>query len=159
STVAVALDGCLAYEQLQRLGQERQALLDVNTAIGRHLKRDELFGAMAGCLRDLVPTERFGIELPIAGDRLQGHLLTPRGSRAEPTRRTILPGAGTACNWVMQNRQWMVAASRDELRERFPVTFRVMSAEEMESLCALPLVSGERCRGALFFMAAGKAAY
>jgi formate hydrogenlyase transcriptional activator len=159
SAVAVALDGCLAYEHLQRLGQERTALLDVNTAIGRHLERDELFGAMSLCLRDLVPTERFGIELPIEGDRLQGHLLTPRSATAEPTRPTVLPAAGTACHWVMQNRQWMVVSCLDELRDRFPVTFEVMRKEGMESLCAMPLVSGERCRGALFFMAARKGAY
>ncbi len=159
SSVAIALDGCLAYEQLQRQDQERTALLEVNAAVGRHLERDELFGAMAVCLRDLVPTERFGIELPIEGDRLQGHLLTPRSAKAEPTRPTVLPAAGTACNWVMEHQQWMVVASREELRERFPVTFDVMSEAGMESLCAVPLISGERCRGALFFMATRKAAY
>ena len=159
SSVAVALDGCLVYEQLQRQDQERLALLEVNAAVGRHLERDELFGAMALCLRGLLPTDRFGIELPIEGDRLQGHLLTPRGAKAEPTRPTVLPAAGTACHWVMQHRQWIVVSSRDELRERFPVTFDVMRGESMESLCAVPLVSGERCRGALFFMATRPAAY
>jgi formate hydrogenlyase transcriptional activator len=159
SSVAVALDSCLAYEQLQRLDQERKALLAVNAAVGRHLSRDALFGAMAGCLRDLVPTERFGIELPIEGDRLQGHLLTPRTTTAEPTRPTVLPGAGTACNWVLQNRRWVVTSSRDELREQFPVTFQIMKDGGMESLCAMPLISDERCRGVLFFMAARKAAY
>jgi len=158
-SVAVALDACLAYEQLRRLDQERKALLAVNAAVGRHLERDELFGAMAVCLRDLVPTERFGIELPIEGEQLQGHLLTPHGARAEPTRPTVLPAAGTACNWVIQNRQWMVAGSRAELRERFPITFEVMREQEMESLCAVPLISGERCRGALFFMATRRGAY
>ena len=159
SAVAISLDGCLAYEQLQRQDQERKALLEVNAAVGRHLERDELFGAMAVCLRDLVPTERFGIELPIEGDRLQGHLLTPRSAKAEPTRPTVLPAGGTVCSWVMQHRQWMVVSSLEELRERFPVTFDVMSDAGMESLCAVPLISGERCRGALFFMATRKAAY
>jgi formate hydrogenlyase transcriptional activator len=158
-SVAVALEGCIAYERLQRLDRERAALLEVNAAVGRHLERDELFGALARCLRELVPTERFGIELPIEGDRLQGHLLTPRGAGAEPTRPTVLPAAGTACDWVLRNRQWMVTATRDELRERFPITYDVMRAEEMESLCALPLVSGGRCRGVLFFMAARRGAY
>jgi formate hydrogenlyase transcriptional activator len=158
-SVAVALDGCLAYERLQRLDRERQALLAVNAATSRHLERDELFGAMAECLRSLVPTERFGIELPIEGDRLQGHLLTPRNAHAGPTSPTILPAAGTACDWVLRNRQWVVIGSRDQLQERFPVTHQVMSAEDMESLCALPLVSGERCRAVLFFMAARRGAY
>ncbi len=159
SSVAVALDTCLAYEQLERLDRERQALLAVNAAIGRHLERDELFGAMAGCLRDLVPTERFGIELPIEGNRLQGHLLTPRGPHAQPTRPTVLAAAGTACDWVLRNRRWLVTGTREELREDFPITFEVMRAEGMESLCAMPLVSGQRCRGVLFFMAARPGAY
>jgi formate hydrogenlyase transcriptional activator len=159
NSVAVAIDGCLAYEQLQRQDRERKALLEVTTAVGRHLERDDLFGAMAVCLRDLVPTERFGIELPIDGGRLQGHLLTPRGRDTEPTRPTVLPAAGTACDWVLQRRQWLVFATRDELRERFPVTFDVMREEGMESLCALPLISGERCPGVLFFMAARQGAY
>src|SRR5262245_8740995 len=158
-SVAIALDGCLAYERLERLGRERQALLEVNAAVGRHLERDELFGAMAECLRGLVPTERFGIELPIEGNRLQGHLLTPRGAQVEPTRPTILPASGTACDWVLRNREWLVTASRDELRERFPVTFEVMRDEGMESLCAMPLISGARCRAVLFFMAAQRGAY
>ena len=34
-----------------------------------------------------------------------------------------------------------------------------MQAEGMESLCVLPLITGERVRGALFFMAAVKGAY
>jgi formate hydrogenlyase transcriptional activator len=159
SAVAAAVDSCIAYERLARLDQERQALLAVNGAVARHLERDELFGAMAVCLRDLVPTERFGIELPIEGDRLQGHLLTPRPGTAEPTRPTVLPAAGTACDWVLRNRQWVVTATRNELRERFPITYDVMHGEGMESLCAMPLVSGERCRGVLFFMAARPAAY
>jgi formate hydrogenlyase transcriptional activator len=159
SSVALALDNCLGYEQLQRFGQERAALLDVNVSVGRHLERDELFGALAVSLRDLLPTERFGIELPIEGDRLQGHLLTPRSGMTEPTRPTVLAAAGTACNWVLRNRRWLVASSRDELRERFPTTFEIMQQGRMESLCALPLVTGERCRGVLFFMAAEAGAY
>src|SRR5262249_43021652 len=48
---------------------------------------------------------------------------------------------------------------RAELRTRFPVTFDVMSREGMQSLCAIPLLSGRRCLGVLFFMAAREAAF
>jgi hypothetical protein len=51
--------------------QELKSLLDVNVAVSRHLERDELFGAIASCLRNIVETDRFGIELPIDGKRLQ----------------------------------------------------------------------------------------
>ena len=144
---------------LQVLNAERQALLDVNRAISRHLERDELFGQIAACLSNLFETDRFGIELPIAGDRLQGHLLTPNAGDAIPTRVKVLPAEGTACDWVLQNRQWLVTASREEVRERFPLTYEVMSHEGMESLCAMPLISDEHARGVLYFMAARRAAY
>src|SRR2546426_1254740 len=148
-----------ADEQLRGLREEMEVLLDVNRAIGRHLERDELSGAMAACLRNVFETDRFGIELPIEGERLQGHLLTPSGERKQPTRVKVLPAQGTACNWVLQNRKWLVSSTREELRERFPLTFEVMAKENMESLCAMPLVSNDRPRGVLFFMAAREAAY
>jgi formate hydrogenlyase transcriptional activator len=159
SAVSTALDNFLSYEEQQRMSRELGALLEVNRAIGRHLRRDELFGALAGSLRDVLAADRFGIELPIDGDRLQGHLLAPHGGRVEPTEPHVLPAAGTACDWVLQQRKWLIFACRDELRERFPVTFDVMTREGMESLCAMPLLTGERCRGVLFFMAAQRSAY
>jgi formate hydrogenlyase transcriptional activator len=142
------------------LGRDELAvLLAINRAIGRHLERDQLFGAMATCLKTVVATDRFGIELPIEGDSLQGHLLTPRDGNEEPTQPTVLPAQGTACNWVLQHREWVIASCREELREPFPVTFEVMRSQSMESLCALPLVTGEKCRAVLFFMATAPGAY
>jgi formate hydrogenlyase transcriptional activator len=147
-------------EQRTVLGpDELAALLAINRAIGRHLRRDQLFGALATCLKTVVSTDRFGIELPIEGERLQGHLLTPHGVDEEPTRPTVLPAHGTACAWVLHHREWLVFSSRDELRERFPVTFDVMQTESMESLCALPLMTEDGCRAVLFFMAAAPGAY
>jgi formate hydrogenlyase transcriptional activator len=146
-------------ERLQQLTPEAAALLEMNRAIGGHLNRDQLFGALATCLSRLIQTDRFGIELPIEGDRLQGHLLSPRNGLIEPTRPGVMPAPGTACQWVIDHRQWLVSTSRDELRDRFPVTYDVMQREGMQSLCTLPLVTGDRCRGALFFMASGEGAY
>src|SRR5262249_41976292 len=140
--------------------QELKVLLDVNIAVARHLQRDELFGALASCLRKIIETDRFGIELPIeGGERLQGHLLTPRGASQERTEPTVLPSAGTACDWVIQNHRPYICSTREELRGRFPVTFNVMQSQGMESLCALSLETGKRCVGALFFMAARGGAY
>ena len=143
-----------------QLTLELSALLEMNRAIGRHRVRDELFGALASSLRTLIPTERFGIELPIEDGRLlQGHILSPRPAIQEPTQPTILPANGTVCDWVIQNRTLMITASVDNLRESFPVTFKVMTTGKMESLCAMPLISDDHCCGALFFMSATKGAY
>jgi len=156
---AAELERARAQQDVDLRNKELAALLEINRAIGRHLERDHLFGALAGCLKTVVPSERFGIEIPIEGDRLQGHILSGVPSAGEPTEPTILPAAGTACDWVLQTHQWFIAGCREELRERFPVTYDVMTGQGMESLCALALVSGERNRGALFFMAAAKDAY
>jgi transcriptional regulator with GAF, ATPase, and Fis domain len=79
ASVASALAACLSREALESRSREAAALLEVNRAIGRHLDRDELFGALARCLRDVVPTQRFGIELPTDAARA--------GTRADPPDR------------------------------------------------------------------------
>ncbi len=157
----VELERMRMMENLQALNNERQALLDVNRAVGRHLERDELFGTLAACLRTLFEMDRFGIELPIEGNRLQGHLLSPNTAEKGPipTRLKILDANGTACNWVLQNKQWLVTSALAEVREQFPLTFEVMRHEGMESLCAMPLISGDYARGVMYFMATRREAY
>ena len=145
--------------QVQLLNAELTTLLDINRTTGRHLDRDSLFGALAQCLKTLVPTERFGIELPIEGARLQGHILSTLPNQGGPVQTTLLPAAGTACDWVLRERTLYIVGSRDETRERFPTTHEVMAGESLESLCVLPLVSADRPVGALFFMTAEKYAY
>ncbi len=157
--LAIALDNCLAYETLSRQGRELEALLGVNVAIRRRLSRDDLFNTLAECLRDLLPSDRMGIELPVSGDRLETHILNSQRHRDPSDRVQQLPSAGTACRWAQENREWRAAASRDELKEAFPVTYDVMLREGMESLCAIPLISGDQSIGVLFFMAARKGAY
>jgi formate hydrogenlyase transcriptional activator len=159
ASIAVAVDHCGAYEELGRRRDEQAALLEINRAVARHLHRDELFGTLAECLRDLLPSDRFGIELPVAGDKLRAYVLATRSATSASVQVEELPSAGTACRWTEETRQWLIASSREELRERFPVTFDVMKREGMQSVCAMPLLSGERSLGVLFFMAAREAAF
>ena len=148
-----------AHADLRRLNLETAALLNVNRAIGHHLHRNVLFGALADCLQMVVPTDRFGIVLPCENDQLQGYLLTQRDVRSESLQSTLFSREGTATEWVLQHREWYVAAARDEMRDRFPATQRVMQEAEMQSLCEMPLVTGARILGSLFFMSSAKAAY
>src|SRR3989475_4005613 len=159
ASIAVAVDHCAAYEELGRLRDEQAALLEVNRTVARHLHRDELFATLAQCLRDVLPSDRFGIELPVAGDKLRAYVLSTRSGRSARPQVEERPSAGTACRWTEETRQWLIASSREELRERFPVTFDVMKREGMQSVCAIPLLSSERCLGVLFFMAASEAAF
>jgi len=159
ASIAVAVEHCAAYEELGRLRDEQAALLEINRAVARHLHRDELFATLAQCLRDVLPSDRFGIELPVEGDKLRAHVLSTGNATTGPAQVEELPAAGTACRWTEETRQWLIASSREELRERFPVTFDVMKREGMQSVCAIPLLSSECCLGVLFFMAAREGAF
>jgi formate hydrogenlyase transcriptional activator len=137
---------------------ELQALLEINQSSTRHLRREELFGTLAACVKPLLPTERFGIEVPTGPETLRVHVLAMDCPTSSPMIEEF-PSAGTACRWAQENRQRYVASCRDELRKLFPTTFAVMERERMESLCALPLLREERSFGALFFMSTAHDAY
>lgn len=148
-----------AHADQQRANVETEALLEITRAVGHHLHRDVLFGALADCLKSAVPNERFGVVLPGEGGQVQACILTKHDARTEGAPPILLDAAGAAAAWVMEHSEWYVAGERAALRERFPGTDALMKQEGMESLCVLPLVAGERVRGALFFMAEGKGAY
>ncbi len=133
-------------------------MLSINQSSTRHLRRADLFGELARSVKPLLPCERFGIEVPTGPESLRVHVL----ALDQPSRGPMIeefPSAGTACRWAQEERQRYVAASREELRQRFPMTNVVMEREGMESLCALPLLREERSFGALFFMSTERDAY
>ncbi len=152
------LDLATARQDLDLAYGQLRALLEINQSTTRHLSREALFGAMAACVKPLLPTERFGIEVPTGPETLRVHVLALDRPSSSPMIEDF-PSAGTACRWAQENRQWYVAATREEVRERFPMTFVVMEREGMESLCALPLLREERSFGALFFMSTARGAY
>jgi formate hydrogenlyase transcriptional activator len=124
----------------------------------RHLRRSDLFAELARSVKPLLACERFGIEVPTGPESLRVHVL----ALDQPARGPMIEefsSAGTACRWAQEQRQRYIAASREELRERFPMTNLVMEREGMESLCALPLLREERSFGALFFMSTRRGAY
>ncbi len=147
-----------ARQNLDLAYGELQALLEINQSTTRHLHRGDLFAELARCVKPLLPTERFGIEVPSGPESLRVHVL----ALDQPARGPMIedfPSAGTACRWAQENRKWYVANARTELHDRFPMTHAVMEREGMESLCALPLLREERSFGALFFMSTQRGAY
>jgi formate hydrogenlyase transcriptional activator len=139
--------------------EELQALLEINQSTTRHLRRDDLFAALADCVKPLLPpTERFGIEVPTGPETLRVHVLAMDRPSGSPMIEEF-GSAGTACRWAQEQRSHYVASCREEMRTRFPVTCDVMEREGMESLCALPLIRENRSFGALFFMSSTIGAY
>src|SRR2546428_11546265 len=110
ASMAAALEHCAAYEEVSRLRDEQAALLEVNRAVGRHLHRDELFATLADCLRDLLPCDRFGIELPVANGKLRAHVLSSRSAKTAPVQVEELPSAASACPRGRGRRQSVITA-------------------------------------------------
>ncbi|MFI5318698.1 MAG: sigma 54-interacting transcriptional regulator [Myxococcota bacterium] len=147
-----------AQQDLDLAYSELKALLQINLSSTRHLRRSDLFAELARSVKPLLACERFGIEVPTGPESLRVHVL----ALDQPARGPMIEefsSAGTACRWAQEQRQRYIAASREELRERFPMTNLVMEREGMESLCALPLLREERSFGALFFMSTRRGAY
>ncbi|MBM4383077.1 MAG: sigma 54-interacting transcriptional regulator [Deltaproteobacteria bacterium] len=147
-----------AQQSLDLAYGELQALLAINQSSTKHLRRADLFAELARSVKPLLACERFGIEVPTGPESLRVHVL----ALDQPARGPMIeefPSAGTACRWAQEQRQRYVAASRDELRARFPMTHVVMEREGMESLVALPLIREDRSFGALFFMSTHVNAY
>ncbi len=148
-----------ARQSLDLAYSELKALLEINQSTTKHLYREDLFGALAECVKPLLPpTERFGIEVPTGPESLRVHVLALDRPSSGPMIEEF-GSAGTVCRWAQEVRQWFVSGSVSEIRERFPTTYTVMSREGMESLCALPLLREERSFGALFFMSTKPRAY
>jgi len=148
-----------AHEELQRSHAETQALLEVTRAVGHHLQREVLFAALGECLGGIVPTDAFGIVLPLEGKRLQAYILNRQNIKSEVDPPLITDAYGAAADWVMSERHWFVGGAREELLGRFPRTHCMMAREKMESICSLPLIAGHRVRGVLFFLSSAKGAY
>ncbi|MEW6271740.1 MAG: sigma 54-interacting transcriptional regulator [Thermodesulfobacteriota bacterium] len=137
---------------------ELQALLEINQSATRHLSREALFDALAACVKPLLRTERFGIEVPTGPETLRVHVLALDRPSSSPMIEDF-ESQGTVCRWAQEQRRIYVAASREQIRTAFPRTFAVMEREGMESLCALPLLRESRSFGALFFMSVARDAY
>src|SRR3989454_5517963 len=112
ASMAAALEHCVAYEEVSRLRDEQAALLEINRAVARHLHRDELFAALADCLRDLLPSDRFGIELPVGNGKLRAHVLSSRNAKTAPVQIEELPSAGSAPRWRGEKREQRLRAFR-----------------------------------------------
>jgi formate hydrogenlyase transcriptional activator len=147
-----------ARQRLDLAYGELEALLAINQSTARHLRRPDLFAELARSVKPLLPCERFGIEVPTGPETLRVHVLALDRPALGPMIEEF-PSAGTACRWAQEQRQWYVANTRDELRDRFPRTWSVMAREDMQSLCALPLLREERSFGALFFMSGREDVY
>jgi formate hydrogenlyase transcriptional activator len=154
--VAVAIDNALNFEQTQSLQkqfrEERDRLslaLEVNNAVVSTLNLRELLNAVSASLRRLLRHEYATLSLydPKSG-RLQLHALdSPVDSRLYEECLSI-PVEGTPAGLAFSSRK-PVVLDREGL-EGFPGDIcRLAVANEVQSVCCLPLMSHNRTFGTL----------
>ncbi len=154
--VAVAVDNALnseaavAYEQeLARERDRLRILLEINNAVVTCLETSQLFGAIAGSLR-----QRFGLDYAslliydpeVAALHFQ--MLDFPDSTGAIHTDTVVPLDDSLAGHVYRTREGRVF-SLEDIRAAWPTTFAVFSREGIESVCSVPLLSRGAALGTL----------
>ena len=154
--VAVSLDNALnfrtALSQKELLARERDRLgllLDVTNALVSSLDFDELFAAVIGCMRRVVPHDYASVALHDAQtDRLKFQAVG-RGNSRQLVREPASADAGsTPAGMAFASGRPLVLDS--EGLSSFPAAaIQAMLGDGIQSLCCLPLVTKKRVLGTL----------
>src|SRR2546428_857759 len=142
ASMAAALEHCMAYEEVGRLRDEQTALLEINRAVARHLHRDELFATLAECLRDLLPSDRFGIELPVDNGKLRAHVLSSRNAKTAPVQIEELPSAAGPRRLAEGRRPGAPVASPQGVGGGGSPPLRGVEGGGLQAVGALPFLAG-----------------
>jgi len=146
----------MANDNCELTREELAALLAISQASSRHRDRAPLFAAIAGAVEGLLPADRFVILVP-GSQRATVSVYAVRGAR-KLFQGTRIP-EGSAPAWVIEHRQAVVVSSPEQVRGRFPTTYRKLVEEGMQSAAVMPLLVQDRCVGALVLMAGAPAAF
>src|SRR5262245_11468098 len=154
--VAVAIDNALNFEQAQSLQKQFKderdhlgLLLEVNNALVSTLNLSELLRAVSASLRPLVPHEYASLSLYDSKTGcLQVHSLDfPAGNKLYEDCLSV-PVEGTPTGLAYSSRQ-PVVLNREGLEEFSGDICRLLLANNVQSVCCLPLISHNRAFGAL----------
>jgi formate hydrogenlyase transcriptional activator len=147
----------LAEESLRKSEERRRTLLEINNAIITKLNQNELLHAICEALKRVVPFGRVALILhdpttevlriaalegPFRGENfVVGHELGPE----------------SVSRWVFNHRRPLLRKNL-EAESQYP-TERLLLAEGIRSLCALPLIVREEPSGVLFVGSTTKGEY
>ncbi len=154
--VAVAVDNALNYQDSQlyhqQLSRERDrlsVLLEVTNALVTNLDAPELFRSITTCLRRVIPHEFASIALhDAANNQLRVYALDfPTGQGLLREEMTV-PAEAAPAGCPITSRQ-PVLLGPGELH-RFPSEIaHALEAEEMKTVCCVPLITHNRVLGTL----------
>src|SRR5262245_6689880 len=158
--VAVAVDNVLhdesahaAREQLTRDRDRQRLLLEVNNAVVSHLDLDDVFTAVSGCLRRVIPHEGSSLLLYDAeSQRYRIHVLrfAKNDSFIDEGRIDTKAKDRSPASVAILTRRPAVFGEQDlkDLAADSTAAQRLL-AEGVKSFCCVPLLSHERVLGTL----------
>lgn len=156
--VAVAVDNVLhdeaaeaAHQQLAHERDRMRLLLEVNNAVVSHLALDELFPAVSGCLRKVIPHDGSALVLWDAEtQRYRVHVLSFASNESFVLEGTAEAADKTPAKTAICERRTVLLGER-ELNELAADSCcaQYWIAQEMKAFCSMPLVFGDRVLGTL----------
>lgn len=146
-----------AEETLKKSEERWRTLLEINNAIVTKLNQNELFHAICEALRRVVPFARVAlIRYDPATEVLR--IAALEGSfRGENFAVGYEVGQESVSRWVFDHRRPLLRKNL-ETESQYP-TERLLAAEGIRSLCALPLIVREEPSGVLFVASPAKGQY
>lgn len=146
-----------AEESLRKNEERWRTLLEINNALITKLNQNELFHAICEALKRVVPFGRVALILhdPAMGVLRLAALEGP--FRGENFAVGYEVGPESVSRWVFDHHRPVLRKDL-ETESQFP-TERLLLAEGIRSLCALPLIVREETCGVLFVGSAAKAQY
>jgi formate hydrogenlyase transcriptional activator len=154
--VAVAVDNSLNYQYVQKcqvqLAEDRdrlRLLLEINNAVVCQLDFRRLFQEVAASLRRALHQDYLSIALPDpARQTMRVHALDFPKGKGLIQEEMVVPWADSPAVRALEESRPLLFERAD--LERFDTTIpRVLLAEGVRSLCAVPLVSRNRALGTL----------
>jgi len=148
SEFAVAVEGCLANQQLTRERERLRTLFDITNGLVSKLERDELFSAISEQISKVIQHESLVLTLCNQGGGLDVHALHCASPQLVEAVKGVLDIAGLPSAEVLATGKPVVAYDTDV--ERYPAPgFRRFVELGVKSACIVPLITQDRTIGTL----------
>jgi PAS domain S-box-containing protein len=147
-------------EEAKRLAQENAIMAEIGQIISSTLNIEEVYERFAEAARKLIQFERIAVNIVNPSDRTLAITYVMGPNVAEREAGKVVPLAGTAAEWVWQNRSSLLILEEnwEETISRFPGLSPLYRAGH-RSMMFTPLTSKDQVFGVLNIQTAGRNAY
>jgi formate hydrogenlyase transcriptional activator len=148
--LAIAVANALNFNRAELERDRRQILLEVNSAVSRHLNLDQLLEAISESVRRVIPHDYAGLALYDADTKqLRLHSLGLPVTKNIILEGTVIPLEGTPTGLAFTSRRLVLRDLMDYDEFFNPITRKVDEALDLKSNCSVPLILEDRVLGVI----------